>query len=75
MTGSNGQTIAATEANTENEVNEQKPVKVPLIESYRQDDKNAEITYVYKCISNTTLCDNRASAGSHTLQKALYVDD
>lgn len=40
MTGSNEEEIAATEVNTENAVNEQKPVEVPLIESYRKDDKN-----------------------------------
>lgn len=38
--GSNEEKIAATEVNTENAVNEQKPVEVPLIESYRKDDKN-----------------------------------
>lgn len=70
MTGSNEENIAATKANPENAVNELNPVEVPLIESYRKDDKNAEITYVYKCISNTTLRDNPASAESHTLQKA-----
>lgn len=75
MTGSNEEKNAATEVNTENAVNEQKPVEVPLIESYRKDDKNAETTYVYKCISNTTLRDNPASAESQTFQKALYVDD
>lgn len=40
MTGSNEKKIAATEVNTENAVNEQKPVEVPLIGSYRKDDKN-----------------------------------
>lgn len=73
--GSNKEKIAATETNTENVVNEQIPVEVPLIESYRKDDKNAEITYVYKCITNTTLRDNPAGAECHTLQKVLYVDD
>lgn len=68
--GSNEENIAATKANPENAVNELNPVEVPLIESYRKDDKNAETTYVYKCISNTTLGDNPASAESHTLQKA-----
>lgn len=33
--------VAATEVNTENAVNEQKPEEVPLIESYRKDDKKA----------------------------------
>lgn len=75
MTGSNEEKIAATEVNTENAVNEQKPVEVPLIESYRNGDKSAEITYVYKSKSNTTLRDNPERAESQSLQKALYVDD
>lgn len=68
ITGSNGKKITATETNTESAVNEQNPVEVPSIESYRKDNENAKITYVYKCISDTTLDDNRASARSHTLQ-------
>lgn len=40
MTGSNEENIAATKANPENAVNELNPVEVPLIESYRKDDKN-----------------------------------